>query len=189
MIATMLATQLFTLVGLELVANDPFVKRRGVTVSVEVRPKPWFAISAMGGGYPNLGSADYSPLAKEIIFENQVAPDISRIVSRERLAAHWFPVNTELGALHTNVGLFVGGGAMQTRDDLVVLQVENDPAYFDAERQSHPSFSWGVTAEARKNRVGLRVRFEEARYQEVVKKAREKKVPVWFGADLVILLN
>jgi len=190
MIAVLLASaqiQVATLAGIELVANDPFVSRRGPTLAVEIRPVPYLGFSVMGGVYPNFGQLDWTPLMTEILEENQIAPDISRIMSRQRAAAHWFPVNTELGELVSSVGLFVGGGLMHTRDDLEVLHEEETRRFVDSEKQAHGSFSWGLTAEVRRKSIGMRVRFEESRYQELVGRNKtEKKVPVWFGADLVI---
>ena len=189
MIATILlaSTQILTLAGIDLVANDPFVARRGPTVAVEVRPVDFLGFSVIGGFYPNMGEADWTPLMTEIFEENMISPDLSRIMSRQRLAAHWFPVNTTLGDLTSTVGLFVGGGLMHTRDDLKLLQEEDNAAFIKNEKQVHGSFSWGLTAEVRQKAIGLRVRFEESRYQELIgRRSFEKKVPVWFGADLVV---
>ena len=112
------AIQLLFLSGLELVANDPFVARWGPTMAVEVRPRPWFGIQAAGGYYPQLGESDWSPLLQQLVQENQVTPSLSRITSRERLTVQWIPVQTAFEGVHSEVGLFMGGGLTQTVDDL-----------------------------------------------------------------------
>jgi len=184
MIAMLIASQFLLMSGLELVANDPFVSRWGPALGLEYRPTEWLGIQAAGGYYPNLGESAWSPLMQQLVDENQVTPGISRITSRERLAVQWIPVRTASETVQSEVGLFMGGGLTQTLDDLALLGVPKGSR--DTERQSHPTFSWGVTASVRKDRIGFRVRFEESRYREDFAGSQEKKVPVWFGADFVL---
>ena len=66
-------------------------------------------------------------------------------------------------------GLHAGVGVVFTRDDLQALQAENDPTALQTQEQRHPTAISGLHAEVRTDYVvGLRVKYENVRYIEVV---------------------
>ncbi len=176
--------------GADWVVNDPFIKRRGLHVGLEYAPVPVFSAGILLAGYPDLGQADWKPLTTQLVEENQVSPDLSRVMARGELVARFTPIRREGEHIATNVGLHVGFGAVRTKDDLTAMQAENDPVALSTQIELHPTLLYGLTAELRTDYVvGLRVRAEHLLYVETVNGTTlERKNNRFFGLELTAWL-
>lgn len=170
--------------GAEVVADDPFLTRRGLRTELQLRPLRYAAVSVGVAGYPILGDADYTALTRQLIEENQLSPELSRVAGAGLAAVHALPLVAEAGGVRSAVGLFAGAAAVHTVDDLSLVQVDS-PAAIERERQVHAAFCWGVTADASHGPVGFRARLEEWRYREQFADTDARRRPLWFGADFV----
>jgi hypothetical protein len=175
MIATLVALQLLGTAGLEFAANEPYVTRRGAHVGAELRMNDWFGLSALAGAYPNMGKLDQTRAYKNLV-QIGLRPIESRVVGRERLAAHLYALRAKVDTFSAAMGVFAGAGLVQTVDGVP------NPHH----KQSHIAFAWGLTAEMVHQHVGVRLRAEETRYQENVGSRADSESPLWLGAELVI---
>ena len=61
------------------VTNDPFINRYLLGAGFGYHVTEIFAVEAQGIFSPDLNEADWKPITRQIINENQVTPDISKI--------------------------------------------------------------------------------------------------------------
>lgn len=145
-------------VHLGFVTNDPFINRYLVGAAFAYHVTEIFAFEVTGTFSPSFGTADYKPVTEQIINENQVTPDISRI---QFYAAGNFQFSPIYGKVSVGANRIInfdifgafGTGVVNTRDDLVALQKEQDPAAIATESQFHPTLNFGG---------GIRVIFSES---------------------------
>jgi hypothetical protein len=172
--------------GADWVVSDPFVRRRGLHFGLEYAPRPFFSAGFLVAGYPNFGQADWKPLTTQLVEENRVSPDLSRITARADLVARFTPLWREGEHISTNAGLHVGFGAVRTVDDLEAMQAEDDPVAQSTQIELHPTLLYGLSAEMRTDYVvGFRVRAEHVVYVETVNGTTlERKNNRFFGVEL-----
>lgn len=170
---------LFVEAGAEAVMNDPFHQVAGLQVGAGVAWLPWLRTGVAGGVYPDLGSTSYKPVTRQIIEQNNVVPDLSPILARGLLRATVLPVRVESDGLTGTVGAEIGVGAVFTRDDLELLDKEDDPDALAVERQWHAATSFGAVGELRGRVHGLTLRVERTSYVETVEDVDEHKRPIW----------
>ncbi len=140
------------------VTNDPFINRYLMGVSFAYHVTEIFAVEAAGTFSPDLGVGDYKPVTDQIINENQVTPDISKIQFYANVNFQYSPIYGKVAWFGSNIinfdifGVF-GTGVVNTVDDLEALQKELDPAAQVTQSQLHPTMNFGG---------GLRIVFSEA---------------------------
>jgi outer membrane beta-barrel protein len=139
------------------ITNDPFIHRYLGGASLAYHVTEVFALEISGTFSPSFGESDYKQITKQLIENNQVTPDISRIQFFGSGSAQFSPIYGKLAVGGNRIILFdmfgvFGAGVVNTKDDLVALQKENDPAALATEVQFHPTMNYGG---------GVRVIFSE----------------------------
>lgn len=178
-------------VGYEFVANDPFLYRRGWRHGVTWQPSPWAEVGATVTWYPILGNggendADWKPLSKQLLLENSVSPDISKMWLQAQLVARVRAFRAPLGGeWEGSAGVLVGGAVFVTSDDLVALQNDGEEA-MATQNQVHPGLAYGLFADMTTEYVGFRLRAESDAYIEVVNSTNlEMKRNLIFGVEVL----
>ena len=151
--------------GFEWVANNPFVHQRGLRTALMVEATPWLSSYLSVGVSPNFGEADWTALTRELVDNNRIAPDISRIASRGMLMTRWMPIHTQ-GKVSSTLGLATGVGLVHTVDDLAIIQSQDRPQYQTSARQLHLGNAWSIDAEVRRENLGFRVRYDLSSFRE-----------------------
>lgn len=123
--------------------NDPFVKRNILSVGYLYRPDR-LGLFLNVGYSPDLGEADWRPLTTQLINENSVSPDISRILMYGS-AKMLVPLTTIADNMNRlDMSALGGMGLVQTSDDLSALDAIGDARAESTQFQWHPSINFGV---------------------------------------------
>ena len=146
--------------GAGAVTNDPFLWRRLLSVGYESRPEERVSFGADLQFSPDLGSKDWKPITKQLVEENNVSPDISKITYAGRMALTVFPVQHHEPSFLTRVGFGTSAGLVRTSESLESLDSDR---YLDlavrTQHQLHPCFGFALTAEVwRADGFGIRMR-------------------------------
>lgn len=133
---------------LGFVTNDPFINRYLLGAAFSYHVTEIFAVEAQGIFSPDLGDGDWKPITKQIINENQVTPDISKIQFYGTVNFAYSPIYGKVAVLGRDIIIFdifgvFGTGVVNTRDDLEALQKVGDPAASITESQVHPALTFG----------------------------------------------
>lgn len=104
------------------VINDPFLKRRIIGTGIAYNITEIFAIETMLDYGLDLGDADLTTLTKQIKGENNVAPDISRLLAFGDVSFVYSPIYGKAAVLGRKIVMFdvygkFGMGIGQTKDD------------------------------------------------------------------------
>ena len=139
------------------VANDPFLNRYIVGAGLGYHITEVFAVEGNFDFAPDLGDGDWKPLTTQLVEENSVSPDISKLTLAGNLTFQYSPIYGKLAVVGNNIILFdlygaFGMGLVQTSDDLEALQATDDPRAQATENQWHPTTNFGG---------GLRIIFGE----------------------------
>ena len=115
------------------VANDPFLNRY-VETSLD------FA--------PDLGEGDWKPLTTQLVTENSVSPDISKLTLFGAATFQYSPIYGKLAVVGRNIVNFdvygaFGMGFTRTTDDLTALGAEDDELAKATQFQTHPTTNFG----------------------------------------------
>lgn len=130
------------------VTNDPFINRYLVGASYAYHVTEIFAVEASGTFSPDFGVGDWKPITDQLVNENKVSPDISKIIWYANANFQYSPIYGKIAVLGRSIinfdvfGLF-GMGVVSTDDDLKALQAEEDQAAIDTEVQIHPTTNFG----------------------------------------------
>lgn len=129
------------------VTNDPFINRYLAGVGVAYHATEIFALEANLGYAPNLGEADWKPLTKQLVEENKVSPDISKLTLFTNAGFQFSPIYGKValsGRRIVNFDIFAafGIGITQTQDDLDALGDDSVEAQITA-NQWHPTTNIG----------------------------------------------
>lgn len=146
------------------VTNDPFIRRIMFGAAVAYHPTELFGVELMGGFAPDLGTADYKAVTKQILAANQVSPEISRMMAYGLVNLNFSPFYGKVATFGRNSIIFdfygtFGTGIVYTVDDLEVTQQTTDQKAIATERQVHPALSFGGGIRVMFGRVGG-IRFE-----------------------------
>jgi len=130
------------------VTNDPFINRYLGGVSGAYHITEIFAVELAGSFSPDFGEADWKPITDQIINENQVTPDISKIQYFGTVQFQYSPIYGKVALMGRNIIMFdifgaFGTGVVNTRDDLEALQKEDDPRAQATSVQMHPTLNYG----------------------------------------------
>lgn len=139
------------------VTNDPFLNRYIAGVRFGYHLTEIFALEAEVSYSPDLGETDWKPLTTQLVNENNVSPDISKLTLVSNATFQFSPIygKVALGGgniIHFDIYGAFGMGVTQTRDDLKALQAEGDPIAQATEIQLQPTTNFGG---------GVRVIFNE----------------------------
>lgn len=139
------------------VTNDPFLNRYIAGVRLGYHLTEIFAIEGELSYSPDLGETDWKPLTSQLVNENNVSPDISKLTLVSNATFQFSPIygKVALGGgniIHFDIYGAFGMGITQTRDDLRALQAEGDPIAMATEVQIQPTTNFGG---------GVRVVFNE----------------------------
>jgi outer membrane beta-barrel protein len=140
------------------ITNDPFLNRYLVGASGTYHVTEIFGVELAGTFSPDFGEGDYKPITGQIINENQVTPDISKIQMYTNVNFQFSPIYGKVALLGRNIvnfdifGIF-GTGVVRTVDDLNALDAEGDPVAEATRSQFHPTLNYGG---------GVRVIFSQA---------------------------
>ena len=140
------------------VTNDPFIRRYLFGANILYHPTEIFGIELSGAFSPDFGDADKKPITQQITEENQVTPDISKIMWYLTLDLTFSPIFGKIAVIdRTTINFDVfgtfGTGVVFTVDDLEVLQKNGDEFAELAKSQIHPALTFGG---------GLRIIFSQA---------------------------
>ncbi|MEZ4316551.1 MAG: outer membrane beta-barrel domain-containing protein [Myxococcota bacterium] len=160
--------------GAGLVTNDPFINRYIARVDGTYHFTEVASVQLEGGFSPDLGRSDWKNITKQIIDENQVTPDISKIQFYGNLTLQYAPIYGKVAAPGNKIinfdiyGLF-GTGVVNTADDLEALQAEDDVVAQATAVQVHPTLNFGAgTRVIFGKNVALRVEGRGLSYIEVL---------------------
>jgi outer membrane beta-barrel protein len=133
---------------LGFVTNDPFVNRYLGSLGFGYHVTEIFGIELTVTGSPDFGESDWKPITKQIIENNGVTPDISKIQFYASGNFQFSPIYGKVAVGSGRIIIFdvfgvFGTGAVNTSDDLKALQKENDPAATATASQFHPTLNYG----------------------------------------------
>ena len=134
---------------LAFVSNDPFLNRYIFGVGVAYNITEVFSVEGMLDYSPDLGDADWKPLTKQLVEENSVSPDISKIGAFGSFCFIFSPIYGKAAVIGKNIINFdiygkFGMGMTQTVDDLSALQAEEDERAQSTQVQFHPTTNFGA---------------------------------------------
>ena len=156
------------------VSNDPFLNRYIVGTGVGYHLTEIFAIEGMLDFSPDLGTSDWKPLTTQLVEENHVSPDISKLNLFGSACFVFSPIYGKAaisGRKIINFDIYgkFGMGATQTKDDLEALQAVGDPKTEKTMDQLHPTTNFGGGARVIFNdNLALRVEGRSMVYIETV---------------------
>jgi len=136
------------------VANDPFIKRYIVGAGINYNITEIFAVEASFDFSPDLGKADYKPITKQLIEENSVSPDISRLTLFGSMSLLFSPIYGKAAVMGGNIVNFdiftaFGMGMTKTAECLECLDQAGDDksdASIRTQFQTHPTTNIGAGA-------------------------------------------
>jgi outer membrane beta-barrel protein len=130
------------------VTNDPFINRYLAGASFSYHITEIFAFELAGAFAPDFGTADWKAITHQLVEENKVSPDISKIIYFGNLNFSFSPIYGKIavsGRKIINFDIFgtFGSGIVNTKDDLEALQAVGEQHAEDTEVQFHPTTNFG----------------------------------------------
>ena len=130
------------------VANDPFLNRYIVGTGISYHLTEIFSLEGMLDFSPDLGDTDWKPLTTQLVTQNSVSPDISKIQAFGSFCFVFSPIYGKTAILNQKIVIFdiyvkFGMGMAQTVDDLEALQAEGDERALSTQVQVHPTANFG----------------------------------------------
>lgn len=130
------------------VANDPFLNRYIAGAGIARHITEVFAVELTADFSPDLAEGDWKPLTKQLVEENRVSPDISKLTYFGALTFQFSPIYGKVAVVGREIITFdiygqFGMGMTRTADDLTALQAEGDPRAQSTQFQIHPTTNFG----------------------------------------------
>lgn len=130
------------------VANDPFLNRYIIGTGISYHLTEIFSLEGMLDFSPDLGDTDWKPLTTQLVTQNSVSPDISKIQAFGSFCFVFSPIYGKTAILDQKIVIFdiygkFGMGMAQTVDDLEALQAEGDERALSTQVQVHPTANFG----------------------------------------------
>ena len=129
------------------VANDPFLRRYVVGLVGGWYLSEIFSIEADVGFSPTLGEADWTPITRELIEHNHVAPDLSRLTLFGGGSFAFTPIHGKVAVagriVHFDLFGVFGMGVVRTVDDLELIGASDDLPALETANQLHPTTRYG----------------------------------------------
>jgi outer membrane beta-barrel protein len=128
---------------LGFVSNDPFINRYIFGGNAGYHFTEILSAEISGSFSPNFGQGDWKPITRQIIENNKVSPDISKVIWVMNATAQFAPIYGKIAVgpraiiIFDIYGLF-GMGVTGTQDDLEAIQcagVEGSPCVLTASQQ------------------------------------------------------
>ena len=140
-----------------LVTNEPFIRRVMFGANLGYHVTEIFEVELQGSFAPDFGEGDWKAITRQITGDNQVSPEISRMVGHLTANFNYSPFYGKIAATgDTTINFDVYGtfgvGMAFTSDDLELIGTEGDPRAEATRNQVHPAISFGA---------GLRVAFNK----------------------------
>lgn len=161
------------------VANDPFLNRYIIGGVFDYHATEIFAIEAQIAYSPILGQGgcedpDWKALSCQLLTENSVSPDISRLTAHGNLGLQYAPIYGKAAVGHKIIAFDIYGtlglGFTQTEDDLVALQAEGEDDAIRTQMQLHPTTTIaGGARVAFSELLAVRAEVKSMTYIETVK--------------------
>ena len=134
--------------GVGYVTNDPFINRYLLGAGLTYHVTEVFGVEFRGTFSPDFGEGDWKPITHQIIDENSVTPDISKIEWFGDFNFQYSPIYGKVAVSGRRIVMFdifgaFGTGIVNTRDDLVALDKATDPVAIATEKQFHPTLNYG----------------------------------------------
>ncbi len=163
--------------SLGFVANDPFLNRYIIGAVFDYHLTEIFAAEFQFGYAPILGKGgendpDWKGLSKQLLLENSVSPDISKLTAHGSAALAFSPIYGKAAVGHNIIAFdifgYFGAGVTATQDDLVALQ-NDGPEAVATQNQVHPTTIMGGGARIAFNEgVAARIEGKSMSYIETV---------------------
>ena len=158
-----------TSAGFEIATGNPYLRSRGLALGADYRPRRMLRLGIFAVRYIyTREEPGWTPLTEQLVAENHVSPDLTRMVWRARAVVGFDPFRTGIGSLDARTGLHVGFGAAKTRDDLEALQQQDDPDAQATETQLQPTMVYGLSSSLGGERLRGRLVVERVRFTETV---------------------
>jgi outer membrane beta-barrel protein len=130
------------------ITNDPFINRYLIGAGFAYHITEVLAVEAVGTFSPDFGEGDWKPITTQLVNENKVSPDISKIVYYGNINFQFSPIYGKIALLGSNIVIFdifgvFGTGFVHTDDDLKALQKEDEQSALNTEVQNHPTTNFG----------------------------------------------
>lgn len=165
--------------SLGFVANDPFLNRYIIGGVFDYHATEIFAIEAQIAYAPILGQGgcedpDWKALSCQLLTENSVSPDISRLTAHGNLGLQYAPIYGKAAVGQKIIAFDIYGtlglGITQTEDDLVALQAEGEEDAIRTQSQVHPTTTIaGGARVAFSELLAVRAEVKSMTYIETVK--------------------
>lgn len=134
-------------IHLGFVTNDPFINRYLIGASFTYHFTEIFGAEVTATFSPDFGKGDWKPITNQLVNENKVSPDISKIIWAAGGNFQFSPLYGKLALAKKTINFDVFGvfgmGVVGTFDDLEALQCESDPQCVDTEKQIHATSNIG----------------------------------------------
>lgn len=156
------------------VTNDPFLNRYIAGVRLGYHVTEIFGLEGELSYSPDLGEADWKPLTSQLVNENHVSPDISKLTLIGNLTFQFSPIYGKVALngnniIHFDVYGAFGMGFTRTVDDLKALQAEGDQVAEATQFQMQPTTNFGGGARVVFNQtIAVRVDARSLVYIETV---------------------
>jgi len=129
------------------VVNDPFLKRYVLGLQAGWHLADIFSVEADFGFSPTLGEADWTPITAELIENNHVAPDLSRLTWFAGGGLGFAPIHGKFAVarriVHYDIFGCFGMGVVRTVDDLDLIGATDDPPAVGTQHQLHLTTRYG----------------------------------------------
>jgi outer membrane beta-barrel protein len=140
---------------LGIITNDPFIRRILFGMNVGYHITEIFQLELQGSFSPDFNEGDWKAVTRQILSDNQVSPEISRMMGHATVNFNFSPLYGKVATLGRNSIIFdiyltAGAGVAFTEDDIELIQKVGDPLAEATKSQVHPTISFGG---------GLRVAF------------------------------
>lgn len=166
-----LAGESAVMVGVGTVTNDPFIYRHAVSVGAQYHPQAHVSFGVDARYFADLADSDWRGLTQQLIEENHVSPDISKMLYAGMASMGLYPLSTtkEGFGMESRVGLLVSAGVVKTKDDLSAMDTTSgDDRAAGTQHQVHPVGGMSLVGDFWWGRNGLRLRRDRMMYVEVV---------------------
>jgi outer membrane beta-barrel protein len=158
------------------VTNDPFINRYLAGASYTYHLTEIFAVEVIGSYSPDFGDADWKPITAQLVNENKVSPDISKLTYYGNLNFQFSPIYGKIAIGDRTIMNFdvfgaFGTGIAHTLDDAEAMQAEagEDFDFFATQSQHHATtnFGGGMRFIFSKN-LALRIEGRSMQYIETI---------------------
>lgn len=134
-------------VHLGFVTNDPFINRYLIGASFGYHMTEIFGVELTGTFSPDFGKGDWKPITEQLVEENKVSPDISKILWTTAANFQFSPIYGKFalqrGTINFDMFGVFGMGVVGTVDDLEALQCEGERECLDTQKQVHATSNIG----------------------------------------------